>query len=177
MKKLLGLLILLLAIGVTAYLVINNGEEETDVTEEDSKERNIGELIQTDPKKKFEDAEKIDTPLQFSVEENSEGAAKFTYKVHNSGDAPETLAFGSGQRYEYEIYKGNELVKRYSDGMSFTQALEDIVVEPGETIPFEVQMPELEEEGEYRMEIYLVAKDLAATSKVTKKFIIGTSIN
>lgn len=172
MKRLLVILILLLAIGVTAYLVMNNGEEDTDVKED----KNFGEIIKKDPKKKFEGGNTVDTPLEFKIEENNEGAAKFTYNVHNSGDAPETLAFGSGQRYEYEIYKDNELVKRYSDGMSFTQALEDIVVEPGETVPFEVKIPDLEEEGEYRIDIYLVAKDLAAISKQTKRFIIGTSI-
>lgn len=177
MKKLLGILILLLAIGVTIYLVTNTGEEDTDVKEDSAKDKNFGEIIKKDPKKKFEDGKTIDTPLQFTIEEVSDGATQFTYNVHNSGDAPETLAFSTGQRYEYEIYKGNELVKRYSDGMSFTQAMEDIVVEPGETVSFEVKIPDLEEEGEYRIDIYLVAKDLAATSKISKKFIIETSIN
>lgn len=170
MKKILGIIILLLAIGVTVYLLTNNDEEQTDMQEDN----NFSEIIKKDPKKKFEEDKIIDTPLQFSLEKVDEGTGQFIYNIHNAGDTPETLAFKSGQRYEYEVYRDNELVVRYSDGMSFTQALADITLEPDETLPFEIAIPNLEP-GAYTIDIYLVATDLASTSKITKNFMIETS--
>lgn len=166
MKKLLGILVLLLAFGLIAAC----GDTDTGddgATDPDSEEENGA----TDPNDEFEDStgEEIETDLQFSLQGVSEANPTLVYTVENTGDQEETLSFTTGQRYEYEIMQDGEVINRFSDDKAFTQALEDIAVAPGEEVTFDVELPSLDP-GEYTINIFLVAADYGPASEVEETF-------
>ena len=51
--------------------------------------------------------------------------------LRNVGDSPITLSFSSGQRVEFTLSDQDVEVYRWSDGMVFSQALEQITLEAG----------------------------------------------
>ncbi|XID92742.1 BsuPI-related putative proteinase inhibitor [Paenibacillaceae bacterium WGS1546] len=71
-----------------------------------------------------------------SVAADGEGA-KLEFSVSNVSGKPLTLTYGSGQKYDYEIYdERGKLVYRWSDGMSFTMALVDKELGGGESLKY-----------------------------------------
>lgn len=163
MKKILGILAGILAIGIIAYVFINNTSNEAE------DENNSGDNNVTAPKEELDDGNSVDTSLQFSLEANGDAGEAYIYKVRNEGEEMETLSFTTSQRFEYEISDGNEVVNKYSSDKAFMQVLEDITIEPGEELTFDVPLPDLEP-GEYTITIFLTAKNLASASKVTETF-------
>ncbi|MDW0114040.1 BsuPI-related putative proteinase inhibitor [Sporosarcina saromensis] len=96
----------------------------------------------------------------------------FLYTIKNVGSTKEKLVFKSGQHYEYELYsKDKGLIKRYSDGKVFTQALEEITLDPNEEIVYEIVLGALEKD-DYTLTIHLLANktlDSTATIKFSIK--------
>jgi len=106
------------------------------------------------------------------------GRLKATLTVANASTKAHTLEFRSGQQYDFVIRdtKGKEL-KRWSAGRAFTDALQEKVVAPGETLNFtdglslgEVGKPL--PEGDYILEGILTCHP--PTSATTKFKIIPT---
>lgn len=160
MKKILGLLVAVLAIGIIAYVFINNTGGET---EEDS---NRDDNNSTEPSDEFDEGGKDDMELIFSLDESENG---FVYTVHNEGEKVETVSFTTSQRFEYEISNADGVINKYSNDKAFMQVLEDVTIEPGDNLTFDIKLPDLEP-GEYTIKIFLTAKDLAAASEVTETF-------
>ncbi|GAB3794110.1 BsuPI-related putative proteinase inhibitor [Virgibacillus kimchii] len=96
------------------------------------------------------------TPVSVSAENTV-----YEFTITNESDEEKELSFNTSQRYEYELRdQDQELVKRFSDGMAFMQVLEDIDLPAGESLSYELKLPELEP-GEYTLTAYSVAKSLS----------------
>ena len=57
--------------------------------------------------------------------------ASFTIAVDNPSDAPVTVGFSSGQRYDVVAFAGEQEVWRWLDGRDFTDAESELTVPPG----------------------------------------------
>lgn len=80
-------------------------------------------------------------------------------RMVNKTNGDIVLNYTSGQRYDYHLLLGDEIVYTWSDGMMFTQALEDKVLKPGEYEEYSIDLSELDvEEGEYILEFYSTAQ-------------------
>lgn len=65
--------------------------------------------------------------------------ARWMFVVANLSDAPLTLTFSSGRRADVALARDGEEVYRWSDGQVFTQAIEEVTVEPAESVTFELE--------------------------------------
>lgn len=67
-------------------------------------------------------------------------AAPFTWPVvvTNTTDAPVKLTFATAQRGDLVLRRGDDEVRRWSDGRFFAQAETEQVVAPGESVTFEL---------------------------------------
>lgn len=65
-------------------------------------------------------------------------AAVWVLEVENRSRESVTLTFPTGQRGDVELERSDEVAHRWSDGRFFTQAVEEIAVEPGDTVTFEL---------------------------------------
>lgn len=59
--------------------------------------------------------------VTLSVSKEALRSVRFTLRACNRSDEATELAFGSGQRYDFEVSRDGELVWRWSDGKAFTQ--------------------------------------------------------
>jgi len=134
----------------------NNGSEKS------NKEESTGE----------EAAEITNDGLVYALHPVSISAEQTVYEfsITNESGEDKELSFTTSQRYEYELNQDNELIKRFSDDMAFMQVLEDINLPPGESLSYELKLPELEP-GEYTLTAYSVAKNLSG-NQVTVTFVI-----
>ncbi len=60
-----------------------------------------------------------------------------TLELQNPGEQPVNLLFSSGQKYDFEAWRGNRLVWRWSQGRVFTQALVRQTLDSGQTLTWE----------------------------------------
>lgn len=80
-------------------------------------------------------------------------------RMVNKTNGDIVLNYTSGQRYDYHLIQDDENVYTWSDGMMFTQALEDKVLKPGEYEEYSIKLDELDvEEGEYILEFFSTAQ-------------------
>lgn len=63
----------------------------------------------------------------------------WSFGVTNTSEEPMTLTFSSGQRADVVLADGGEEVYRWSEGQVFTQAIEDVTIEAGETVTFDLE--------------------------------------
>lgn len=68
--------------------------------------------------------------------EAADGSVEFTYVVENAGDAPVELTFMSGQQFDITVTADGEEVWRWSDGRMFTQAIQEVSLDPDEELSF-----------------------------------------
>ncbi|MCG5102645.1 BsuPI-related putative proteinase inhibitor [Oceanobacillus alkalisoli] len=162
MKKLIGILILLAALILTAC------QGENDEGQEEQPEDNNGQEEQEEngTEEENEGDENVDTELNFAL--NAEGD-QMTYTVQNDGDTATTLRFSTSQKYEYEISDETGVISTYSEGKAFMQAVEEIELAAGDEQTFDVELPSLDP-GEYTIKIYMTARDLAETSEKVETF-------
>lgn len=59
-----------------------------------------------------------------------------TLNVRNTSGETLVVPFSSGQKYDFEAWRDNRLVWRWSHGRVFTQALQQVRVRPGETLTY-----------------------------------------
>lgn len=85
----------------------------------------------------------------------------WVFEVSNVGTEPLTLNFSSGQRIEVVLFaEGGEEAYRWSADRAFTQALEDVILEPDSSIPI-VRSDELTdlEPGAYLVQASLATSE------------------
>lgn len=63
----------------------------------------------------------------------------WSFAVTNTSAEPLTLTFPSGQRADIVLSDEGEEVYRWSEGRVFTQAIEDVTVDAGETVTFDLE--------------------------------------
>lgn len=99
--------------------------------------------------------DKNQSNIELSLEEDKESVEKkFKLIAENTSDQPQTLSFGTSQRYDYEIFnEAGEMVHHYADGKSFLQVVEEVDLEVGEKIDYEITLPSLEA-GDYTLVVY-----------------------
>jgi len=74
----------------------------------------------------------------------------WTVQVRNAGQEAVVLTFSSGQRGDVVLAQGSAERYRWSSGKTFTQALSEMSVDPGQTESFELKDDTLEvEPGQY----------------------------
>jgi len=124
-----------LVLAVTLLLVMSGcggGEDEGPVVLEPNQEEGLTlTLTHTEPLK-------------------ARAPVTWTVQVRNAGQDPVTLMYGSGQRGEVVLAQGTTERYRWSRGKTFTQALSEMSVAPGQTESFELRDDTLEvEPGQY----------------------------
>lgn len=68
----------------------------------------------------------------------------------NESDRPAPLQFASGQKGEVKLKSGSEIVYTWSEGRAFTEAVQQITLEPGATVGFVLEEESLKVgSGEY----------------------------
>jgi hypothetical protein len=69
----------------------------------------------------------------------TDDGVRFVFAVRNAGDERVDLEFGSSCRADFAVYEAGEERWRWSDGRMFTQMIEHLRLEPGESETFEVE--------------------------------------
>lgn len=116
-------------------------------------------------------AKRDDVPVPRNSDQNNElhdlkyqiisGDDENIINIHmvNKTNGDIVLNYTSGQRYDYYLIQDDEIVYTWSDGMMFTQALQDKVLKPGEYEEYSIKLDELDvEEGEYILEFFSTAQ-------------------
>lgn len=67
----------------------------------------------------------------------TDDTAYFALDLTNTGSDDVTANFRDGQSAEFEVFRGSELIWRWSDGQMFTQAVRRDRLEPGATRRYE----------------------------------------
>ena len=155
MKKIIGILILLAGLMLTAC---QSGDEEVEDEQPADNEQ--------EEQNENEGDENVDTELTFALTAEDDN---MFYTVKNEGDTATTLQFSTSQKYDYEISDETGVIAKYSEGKAFMQAVEEIELAAGDEQKFEVELPTLDP-GEYTINIYLTARDLAEISDKNETF-------
>src|SRR5439155_14861240 len=67
--------------------------------------------------------------------------------VTNPGNAPVTLQFSSGQKYDFEVRRAGQVVWRWAADRMFTQALTSLTLAPGERKVFTETWKQVDNNG------------------------------
>lgn len=112
---------------------------------------------QADPAMGFAGADGLAGTMEVKV---SESSVRLVLHVTNTGDSPIELNFNTSQRYDFvvETTTGEE-VWRWSDGMSFLQALSTETLPAGESWEVEAVWDPGDRAGEYVATGVLTARD------------------
>lgn len=102
---------------------------------------------------------------------NKDGSYNFTYKVKNQTEKRQTLKFSSGQRFEYRLYKDGKQIYQYSMDKLFIMEYKEIELKQGEELTFTEKVEDLKR-GNYEIEFWLVAADMAETTKEKVQFTV-----
>ncbi|MCC3356908.1 BsuPI-related putative proteinase inhibitor [Bacillus sp. REN16] len=79
----------------------------------------------------------------------------FHYKVTNIDKSSLNLRYTSNQKYEYKLYNlGKEKIDQYSFGKKITDNKSEIVLEPNESLSYNVEFRDLEK-GDYLLTIWI----------------------
>ncbi len=88
--------------------------------------------------------------------------------VTNSGDTPVQLSFPTSQRYDFVVETpAGEKVWRWSDGMSFLQALSQETLAPGDSWDMEAVWDPGDREGEFVAAGELTAREREVRQRAT----------
>ncbi|WP_010197336.1 BsuPI-related putative proteinase inhibitor [Bacillus sp. m3-13] len=95
----------------------------------------------------------------------------FLFKVINDQEEDAEIQFSSGQEYDYVVYdeSGSE-VKRFSEGMMYTQAIKEMILAPGESLEYPIPYSDLAASlppGEYTIQFIFTDSNHHATAKET----------
>ncbi|MGX6444402.1 BsuPI-related putative proteinase inhibitor [Neobacillus sp. K501] len=136
-------------------------------TEANSKGGSEEEVKEETPK---QEEEKFQTFIEMKEENN---AVIVNYKVKNVSEESQKLTFSSGLKADFIIYdqQGNK-VKQFSDEVSSTQAIQEVVLEKDQELENGFTISDLTN-GQYKMEVFLTAKEEQA--KVVKDLIVKES--
>ena len=96
-----------------------------------------------------------------TVEVKLEGeGVQFLLHVTNTGETPLEFTFPSSQRYDFVVRdQSGEEVWRWSDGMSFLQAISNATLAPGETWDFRVTWEAGNRAGQYEVAAMVTAQE------------------
>lgn len=169
-----GILIIMLYKEDPDQTVNDHEDEDTNFNIDEYREKlkDKGLLISKDrAKQKFDPNKKGKSELgnlSFELKEISENGSKtFDFIIENVTEEIVTLSFGTSQRYDYEIFNQENIqVYHYSEGKSFLQVLEDIQLEPGQHLNYEITIPSLEA-GEYTLVVRLAARGYGQLRQTT----------
>ncbi len=100
---------------------------------------------------------------------NKDGSYNFTYKVKNQTEKRQTLKYSSGQRFDYRLYKDGKQIYQYSMDKLFIMEYKEIELKQGEELTFIEKLENLKP-GNYEIEFWLVAADMAETTKKKVQF-------
>jgi len=67
------------------------------------------------------------------VEVDRAGMVEMELLARNGSDRAVSIPFSTGQKFDFEIWRDNKLVWRWSQGRFFTQSLNSVTLEPGGT--------------------------------------------
>lgn len=70
---------------------------------------------------------------------SSTGNVNFTLTVKNTSDRAVTYQTPSGQRFDFEVLKGKEVVWNWAHGRMFTMAIGSVTLQPGQSRVFQAQ--------------------------------------
>lgn len=87
----------------------------------------------------------------------SPGVAFWIMELRNTSEADMRLTFSSGQRAEVVLRRDGAEVYRWSAEKAFTQAIEEVVVSSGESLPIVMNETIWLEPGEYDVEAWITA--------------------
>lgn len=66
----------------------------------------------------------------------------------NRSDNAVRIPLNTGQKYEFEIWQGNKMVWRWSQGRFFTQVLGNTVIQPNEEVTYRIQWDQRNADGQ-----------------------------
>lgn len=90
----------------------------------------------------------------------TDSLVRFVLHVTNSGDEPLDLTFPTSQRYDFAVRTpAGEEVWRWSEGMSFLQAITEETLPPGESWTVEGEWDPGDREGQYVATGVLTARE------------------
>ncbi|HEU4751474.1 MAG TPA: BsuPI-related putative proteinase inhibitor [Armatimonadota bacterium] len=67
--------------------------------------------------------------------------------VRNTSNRPVRVPFATGQQYDFEVWRGDRLVYRWSQGRVFTQALSSLLLNPDQSITYTGRWDQRNNEG------------------------------
>ncbi|WP_060664582.1 BsuPI-related putative proteinase inhibitor [Bacillus sp. CHD6a] len=94
----------------------------------------------------------LEAKLTYS--ESGPDSVMLHFVVENTGDVSEMVTFRSGQRYDYILYRDGVRVEQFSEGKMFTMIYEEIIVEPGQELSFDIPLKELQP-GSHKVMVWL----------------------
>lgn len=74
-------------------------------------------------------------------------AVSIDFVLTNRGDEPVRIPLNSGQRYEFEVWRDNRVVWRWSQGRFFTQQLGSTSIQPNEEVTYRVTWDQRNNDG------------------------------
>lgn len=96
------------------------------------------------------------------------------YAVKNISGKKQTLTFSNGLKADFIVYDHDgKKVKQYSEGVSTTQATEEISLDNNKEMEQEFSISDLPN-GQYKLEVYLTSKEEKA--KTEAEFIVKNSL-
>ncbi len=93
-------------------------------------------------------------------EKKEDGSIEFTYTVKNQTEKEQTLAFSSGQRFDYKLFKDGKEIYQYSMDKLFMLEYAEIFLAQGEELSFKDTLRDLKP-GKYEIEFWLADKEQA----------------
>ncbi|WP_311187429.1 BsuPI-related putative proteinase inhibitor [Bacillus atrophaeus] len=84
---------------------------------------------------------------------------KFNMSLENQGENAVDFQFSTGQKFELVVYDSEHKERyRYSKDKMFTQAFQNLTLEPGETYDFSDEWKEVPEPGTYEVKVTFKGK-------------------
>jgi hypothetical protein len=125
------------------------------------------------------DVVEVETPKQeerfqnFIEMKEENNAVIINYKVKNVSGEAQKLTFASGLKADFIIYdQQGKKVKQYSDEVSSTQAIQEVVLEKNQELENGFTITDLTN-GQYKIEVFLTAKEEQA--KIVKDLTVKES--
>lgn len=86
--------------------------------------------------------------LRLTVYNPQDGPVRLFLRAENLTSQPLSLAQANGQTHEFAVQQGEQVVWRWSSDKFFLEALQDLVIAPGETRVFEGEWNRTDEKGQ-----------------------------
>ncbi|WP_409251978.1 BsuPI-related putative proteinase inhibitor [Bacillus sp. SCS-153A] len=153
-KKLLALLVVFFAVGMTAACGMSVEQGENSGTEEVvNGSRGNGENTEEDRGQGIVAGE-----IEPSIVKNEDG--QFVYTIKNQTEKEVTFEFTSSQRYDYAVKNASgETVFLYSSVAAFMQVLGTETLAQGEELSYTIELPPAQDfEGGTTLEVWLTPK-------------------